>query len=570
MNVFGYISDMIAQGTVPAYLSLGIIAIFAFLVIWHSIRGYQRGVFKQIFHVVFVLVSVAVSYFVTAYLWSISLSILDGYTIESLLGLFGVTLPENVADAFNSFDMQVVEYIMLLPVGVIVMPFIFMTVFFVLNLVLKIFYVVIVGILHIPYPQSKLTEVLGFIVGMAEGVLVAFMILLPFADVSSISTEAYHMMEETREERGLEETDAEKLLVSYAVPLEQNPVIKLMNSLGGEALLDGFASFEDGNGGMNLRDEYASMLKLAFLDFASLHDADWMYLADHHKLAIDDIVDSIEDSRYKTEILSEVLSSIGHLVGAGSEQDSDPKSGIILALFSIFDGLESDELNDVLTVFKEFYYLLSDERILSSFETGDNDALVSLFTDIGADGKTTLQRMTDILNKSARTANLTTQITKLSISVLAGGKGMDIQADAKYESVKSSLETTLASIDTSKPKEEQVSDMSETIKSSLADNGMTIEPEVADDMAKYIIENHAGKTELNEADFNDALLYYYQAKKNYDSAVSPDTTPEGGTENGGTENEGTENEGTENEGTENGGTENGGTENSTQDNGDAQ
>ena len=40
-----------------------------------------------------------------------------------------------------------------------------------------------------------------------------------------------------------------------------------------------FASFEDGNGGMNLRDEYASMVKLTFLDFASLHDADWMQLS---------------------------------------------------------------------------------------------------------------------------------------------------------------------------------------------------------------------------------------------------------------------------------------------------
>lgn len=518
-NFVDYVRDMWTLGTAPAYVSLGIIAAFAFIVIWQAVRGWQRGFFKEIFHTAFTFLAAVIAYFVTAFLWSKSLSILDGQTVESILATLGITLPENIGNALGVFDMQVIEYILLLPIGVIAMPFAFMMTFFVLNLIFKLLYVITVGVLHIPYPQSKAAELPGFIIGMLEGMLVAFMILLPFADVSSISTDAYHMMQETREERGLEETDAEKLLVSYAVPLEKNPVVKFINSFGGEKLLDKFASFEDGNGGMNMRDEYASMVKLTFLDFASLHDTDWMQLAPHHKLAIEDIVDSIDDSRYKTEILSEVLGCIGQLIGAdGALGTNGASSDIVLALFSVFNGLEADELNDVLIVFEEFYFHLSDEGILKSFENGDTESLVQMFTSVDADGKSNLTKMTDILKKNNRTALLSTQITKLSMSALSGVAGMDAEVEAKYESVKSSFTEALSEIDTSKPKEEQVSDMSDTIKTSLADNGMTIEPEVADEMAEYVIDNLSGKETLTEEEFNDALLYYYQAKKAYDES----------------------------------------------------
>lgn len=518
-NFVDYVREMWALGTIPAYISLGIIAVFAFWVIWQAVRGWQRGFLKQLLHTAFSLVAVIIAYYATTFLWSKALSILDGHTVESILALFGVTLPENIGNALGIFDMQVIEYILLLPTGVIVMPFVFMVVFFVLNIVFKLLYVITAGILHIPYSQNKADDLLGFIVGMAEGVLVACMILLPFADVSSISTEAYHMMEEAREERDLPETDGEKFLLSYAVPLERNPVLKAINSMGGEKLLDSFASFEDGNGGMNLRDEYASMLKLTFLDFASLHDADWMQLSDHHKLAIEDIVDSIEDSRYKTEVLTEVLGCIGQLIGAnGALGTNGASSDIVLALFSVFNGLEADELNDILIVFEEFYFHLSDEGILKSFENGDTESLVLMFTSVDADGKSNLTKMTDILKKNERTAMLSTQITKLSMSALSGIAGMDAEVEAKYESVKGSFTEALSAIDTSKPKEEQVSDMSATIKTSMADNGMNIESEVADEMAKYVIDNYSGKETLTEEEFNDALLYYYQAKKAYDES----------------------------------------------------
>ena len=95
---------------------------------------------------------------------------------------------------------------------------------------------------------------------------------------------------------------------------------------------------------------------------------------------------------------------------------------------------------------------------------------------------------------------------------------MDDMADAKYANVKGTMDSALAGLDTTKPKEEQVASMSETITSSMADNGMTIEPEVADDMAEYIVEKHGGKTTLTEEEFNDALLYYYQAKKSHDES----------------------------------------------------
>jgi hypothetical protein len=184
----------------------------------------------------------------------------------------------------------------------------------------------------------------------------------------------------------------------------------------------------------------------------------------------------------------------------------------------VFNGLEADELNDVLIVFEEFYFHLSDEGILKSFENGDTESLVLMFTSVDADGKSNLTKMTDILKKNDRTAMLSTQITKLSMSALSGIAGMDAEVEAKYESVKGSFTEALTAIDTSKPKEEQVADVSAKIKESMVANGMPLEDAVAEDMAQYIVDKHAGKTELTDAEFDDALLYYYQAKKAYDES----------------------------------------------------
>ncbi len=513
MNIIDFVSEMLALGSIPAYISLACIAVFAFYVIWNAFRGYQRGIFKQIFHIAFVGISIVVAFIITNNLWNGALNILDGHTVREFLELYSIPLSEGIVEALSAFDIQVVEYIFLLPIGVTIMPFIFMALFFVLNLILKIFYAITVGLFKVGEGESSVTKVSGLILGAIEGVIVASMVLLPVAGISEICDDAYVMITETNEERGFEETKAEKMFVEYIQPFSLNPVLGLVHDLGSETILDRLASFEDGDVMLNMRDEFASMIRFGFVDIPALKGTDWLALTESDKAVVDDIVDFVADSPYKAAIVAEMLGAIGQLVDTAEDTESDGTSDVFLAIFGIFTDIDRDELPDVLHVFEDFYFLASDEGILSGFATGDRDALTHTFTSKDETGATTISRMISILESNERTAPLVTSFTKMTITVLSGSMGLDEDAITKYNDMKGAVSDAIAALDTSKTKEEQVADMSSSLAETFAANGLNVEEGAVDNMAAYIVDNYSDSEGISDEEFEDIMLNYYQANK---------------------------------------------------------
>ena len=121
--------------------------------------------------------------------------------------------------------------------------------------------------------------------------------------------------------------------------------------------------------------------------------------------------------------------------------------------------------------------------------------------------------MTGVLKTNARTSTLVTTLTKMTITVLGQSMGLDENAITKYNDMKSQLTSTINAIDSTKTKEEQISDVSASLTETFAKNGLTVEPGAVDNMAANIVENYAGSDELTEEQFNDIMLNYYQANK---------------------------------------------------------
>lgn len=513
MNIVEFVKEMLALGSIPAYASLACIVIFAFYVVWNALRGFKRGIGRQLFHTGFVIVAAAISFVITNILWNRALSYLDGLTVDKFVGMFGITLPENISTSLSYFDIQVIEYILLLPVGVVIMPFIFMALFFVINIILKAGYSITVGIFNVNDGERLLGKVPGLILGAVEGFVVACMVLLPVAGVSDIADDAYVMIVETNEERGFEETEAERVFISYVQPFSQNPVLHFIDENISDVVLDRFASFEDGDVELNMRDEFASMVRFGFVDIPALKDTDWLALTEKDKVVVDDVVDFVADSKYKAAIVTEILGSMGQIIGVIDDAEDNGTADVVLAVFDIFSDLDRDELPDVIHTFEDFYFLASDEGILSGFASGDRSALTDAFTKKDENGVTTISRMVAILESNERTSPLVTTFTKMTITVLSNSSGLDENAITKYNDVKGAVNGAITALDTTKPKEEQVADMSTALSETFAQNGMTVEDGAVDNMAEYIVENYSESDGISDAEFDEIMLNYYQANK---------------------------------------------------------
>ena len=513
----GFVKDMLALGTIPAYASLLCSAIFIFYVVWNAIRGYGRGIIKQLFHTGFVIVSALTAFIASNFLCGKLLNLFDGRTAEDIATLIeskiGITIPENTVEVLSSFDLQTFEHVLMLPLGVIIMPLIFMAIFFALNLVLKTVYAVTIGFFRIGKGISRVTKIFGLVLGAVEGVVVATMVLLPFAGIADIAEDSYDMIVEANEKRGFEETEAEKTFKTYLQPFADNPALDLVDKLGSDLILDKLATFEDGDTKLNMREEVSSVIRFAFVDIPALKGTDWLALTEDDKVVIDDIVDFVSESDYKAGIVAEMLSSIERFVDILGVSDEDGSADVIVAFFDVFENIDREELPDVLRTFKEFYFIASDEGALKGFASGDRAALTTAFTKKDETGKTSLDKMTGVLKTNARTSTLVTTLTKMTITVLGQSMGLDENAITKYNDMKSQLTSTINAIDSTKTKEEQISDVSASLTETFAKNGLTVEPGAVDNMAANIVENYAGSDELTEEQFNDIMLNYYQANK---------------------------------------------------------
>ena len=513
----GFITEMLALGTIPAYVSLACIAVFAFYIIWHIIGGYRRGIFRQLFHTGFVIVSAVVAFIGSNVMCGIILNYLDGKSVTDIVSkvesLIHIDIPETAVTILSVFDVQAFEQVLMLPLGVLIMPFVFMGLFFVINIIFKLFYLLSICIFHVDAGVSSANKLSGLVLGAIEGVIVAVMILLPFAGVSGVAGDAYDVIVESNEEYGREDSAAEKMLCDYTQPFAKNPLLGLIDGVVSEPILDKLATFENGNAEINMRDEAYSVIRFAFADLPAFKDTDWFALTENDKEVIGGVVDFVSESDYKASLVAEILCAMDRLVDILGVSEEDGSVDVIVALFNVFDNIDTDELPDVLNTFKKFYFLASDGDVLGGFASGDRASLTNAFTTKDESGKTTVDKMVAVLNENTRTSTLVSTLTKMTITVLSNSMGLDENAVTKYNDIKADLSSAIASIDKSKTKEEQVADVSASLSESFTKNGMTVETGALNNMAVYVVDNYADSGELSDAEFDSIMLNYYQSNK---------------------------------------------------------
>lgn len=273
-------------------------------------------------------------------------------------------------------------------------------------------------------------------------------------------------------------------------------------------------------------DEVAPTLEIV-RDSLFLTSMNYQELTEEDRAAFNTLIQSADEDEFKAEALAKILDAVANGVESGSIIGDDLRGNLVKAFFTIFVDIPADDVVPTLEVVRDVLFMLDDEEVL--FNLGSNTALLSdKFAAKDENGDNLIARVTGKLNSHDRTKPLVESITKLSIKIISESMpkvdGVEI-TDETYDSVKGGVNTGIVGINqkykdvelvAGTPEyEEYVGEVSDTLSSTLEENGIVVDDAVADEMAKYVAENHKDQVEeLSDQELNDIILSYYAAHGN--------------------------------------------------------
>lgn len=525
--------------TFSSFAAIAVVVFLAFA-LWGAFQGFRRSIFRQVIHVVVTFITAVIAFSLTSGACD---AILESFveltpaefvaSLEETLLENGVVLTEEVKNVLINFDMSTIGYALALIINTIAAPAVFAILFGIIAVVGKV--VTSVVCFFVPKGQTLTFKILGIVGGVIEGALIAGVVLLPLVGWVNIAGGAVDVV---RENAPADDTDATEVVEFYdevVLPLEKHVIFQMVGSLGGNDALTKLATIEVDGENKDLRPEFNTLIKLSY-SVSKLSSSDLLNLTEGDKAIIDNIIDDCDSSIIISRIACGVINGLADAIeeGAIPVEVTDNYHAIIMEAVSILGSEKTNTttLKANLTTFKNIYYILSDEGVLSVFnvEGGDatttEDQLTEALTKKDAEGNTVLNKVINELDKNENTRSLIPLVGKLAIAAIYDSLGIPENAEEAYEKVKEGIQDVLTT-DTSAPDAKEtiadtLEDTLEGIGITVSENGEdgTISSEAIDTMAEYVIEKQDEIKErlesenidvenISDADILNVLLSYY-------------------------------------------------------------
>ena len=514
------VSDIL--GTVSTVLVIP----FIVFIVWEMLHGLRRGLFRQILHTTCMLISAALSFIACKVLMNTVLSEISATTILDLIAkLTGEAPDKEIADILALVSDKTIGYVIALPLGMIVLPILFTALFVVINFVFKIIYFIIRKISKIEKGKGAFKRLTGMALGAIEGALVACILYFPLAtvadignDVATITREAANPTAET--EDALDTLD----------PIIAHPLFKFINTIGGRTISNSFCTIKIDGHRTNIRAEATLLVKVLLVEVTHLssEEVDFAELTSRDKASLNAIKSAVSDSDYIATIFADILSGVaGTLADSEDIINAEPPAGDFLtAALGIFKTSTGENLGTDLGTFLEVYYLLSDSGVLASAESS-REELTALLTKKNDEDKTVIAEITDIIDANPRTKPLSTALTKVSIYVLTADAGLNVDTTLIYESIKTSVNDDILSMNrySYSTEAEYIDALTTELDKTLKDNNITVERDIVEDIAKHIDTEYIDNdiTEIGDDELNDIILSYYDYYLDYQESQSAET-----------------------------------------------
>ncbi len=494
--------------------------LFAFVAILGfigALKGLTRGISRQVIRIITIAASVIIAFFISTAVYNALIDFLNGKTMDELVvWLNGSVLAGSGTDFswLTNIDMETLELVLTLPMALIVMPIIFVILFVLISGIMLIIHAILCAIFGLSKKRNNLlTRLLGMALGLIQGVAVAGLLLTPFVGICVAVEETVTVLNEEAPEE--EATVAlTEVYDTYIKSLTDNIVFKAYSNLGINAIYESIATVDINGSEFNtttLLPDFASITGQAM----QLKGADFKNLTPENEASINAIVDVIDRDDYIKKVAAGAIKTLGHFFTSGDvgmQKLGEPLDSLILAAMEIFTTTDETTVVADFTTIKDVYFILSRDKVLSSFDQG-SDALLATLTKQDAEGVTTVTKVMDTINKNERTKALTKLITQISISVISNKTGLDESNAQTYDNVIAGINNGAIKINKNEyaTEEEYVDAVAVSLDATLKENNIDVEPEIVDDMAQYIADNYSDKDEITEEEANDIILSYYDA-----------------------------------------------------------
>ncbi len=502
--------------TVP----LIVLALFALI---GGIKGFKQGTPRQVIHIVMLAASAIIAVFIAKAFYGKVSTYFDGMTIQQihdwLIAL--PIIPEGFSlDWLMSFDIATIKSILIIPMTLIVIPALFVIFFLILSVVMKIVHFIFCGIFGLSRRNKTfISSVFGFVIGAVEALLIVVIILIPaFGLVNAAKESVAKVNEEMPEETGAAELTA--AYNTYLAPIADNPIVSMIGSFGPNQIFEALVTFDEGGVTMNTADLLpdAAMIYASKGRFEGFH---WQTVTPDNKYGITRITDIIENNPFFTKFCADAIRSMAtaYCDGKIPLPLTPPYDEVVDETIHIFMTTDETNVHQDADTILAVYYILAESGALVSYTEG-SDAMLESLTAVDGSGSTPVNRIIDEIKRNERLKPLITLITKLSISVMTENLGLSPETQQTYENVKAGLNETLK-IDRESFAEGEAGEaeykaaVSDSIDETLKENGITLEPDIVDEMANYVAENMSEVDEITDEELNDVILSYYDAYIEY-------------------------------------------------------
>ena len=512
MTVNEYFSWMFSAKTEAAYICMTLTGLLIIAAIGEMFNGFRRSAPRQLLHAIISLISVMVAFIATEMLIVKMHAFFESYTIDDVLILTEKYIPvirvgEDVHSILSGLDPRLEELLLTLPIATMIAPVVFAVLYAIANLVFKIVFWIFSK--FVPKMPSLPTRVLGMIIGLAEGLLITAILYLPFVAIVDTMEDAVTVIDDSTEAGA----ELHELYDNSFGPLKETPVFELTRSIGGQWMLDQFATVDMGEGEMDMRDEFKTAAAIIG-DIISMKDVSWNDLDDEDKDTISHLISTIDSSSYFSEIFSGIFKSMSTMIDNPAEEEGDLLAALVDDMLYVLSISDKDTVGEDLTTFRDLYFILSDEGVLLAFDGGmGSDDMVDILTRVDQNtGTTVISRLIDVVKANERTAPLLTTLTKLSVSIMAESMGLDEEAEQLYDDIKTGINGILAiEPEDYSDSEEYTAAVGDSIEATLADKGIELEREIIDEMAKAASDicRENDIQELTDEQISDILLKYY-------------------------------------------------------------
>ena len=531
MAFFDYVNRMEELGTPVAMVGLVIVALFLIVIIFKMLGGMFRGIGNKLLNVAKVLVSAGIAYGVAVWLSNHIIGALDAKTFESLFVFVESYVPglgDALRNAMSNFDGELIEYILLLPATIILIPFITTALFLIINFILKIVVSIIAGILGFKRAKNSFQRLGGAILGAVEGIIWITMVMLPICGMLSLVDQAYQEAIDVAEDDN--KTELVEIYDDYLLPLTSNPAISFINSVGADTMIDGIATVKIDEETANIREEILSIAHIIIVDANTLKGADFTAPNEDQKEALGSILDALSDSPIMSRVLIHGLHAVPSLYESGlipinlGEDFATVLDDLMVFLKSTDRGTIGSDLDTI----KDFYFGFCDSGIIAALNEGKD---IMQFINDDYKGDKHILGMINTLSGNERTQGILDGLYNFVLNAAFAGASNGSEEEGALNIDIQDVKTGLNNIVSIKKEdyateEEYKEELSNTIDTTINDTiGVDLEDEVVDDIADYVDENYSEQLEdLTDEEFNELMfevIDIYQAYLNGEE-INPD------------------------------------------------